>query len=369
MQNSFIDLLEEKFNENLGNFYGKENYDEFRFGSYSGDSAFVKKLKHYLKKHVLRRNPTEWYNQKLLAFSKKYGEKLENVFNLLDTECQQLFVDIIAYRILGYQKIKLPTNSNFYHDAVKTAKKLKEGTNSIDPNFLNFTLHKYKLNSIGFDLEIYFTALGIAIDFILEQYALKLKTKTIQADPGDLILDLGGCWGDTALYFAHKTGDTGKVYSFEFIPNNVKIHQKNTSLNPKLNNHITLVQNPISSKSDQIVYYKDSGPASYISNEPFADQTGEVKTLSIDDFVTRYGINKVDFIKMDIEGVEQLALEGAIGTIKKFKPKLAIAIYHSMEDFVNIPLWVNALGLGYKLYLGHYTIHAEETILFAEVEN
>ena len=69
---------------------------------------------------------------------------------------------------------------------------------------------------------------------------------------------------------------------------------------------------------------------------------------------------------MDIEGAESLALNGAIKTIKKYRPKLAIAIYHSMNDFVSIPLWLKELDLDYKFYLGHYTLHAEETILFAK---
>ncbi len=45
--------------------------------------------------------------------------------------------------------------------------------------------------------------------------------------------------------------------------------------------------------------------------------------------------------------------------------KLAIAIYHSLEDFVNIPKWLMGLGLDYNFFLGHYTIHSEETVLFA----
>jgi hypothetical protein len=75
----------------------------------------------------------------------------------------------------------------------------------------------------------------------------------------------------------------------------------------------------------------------------------------------------VDFIKMDIEGAEPYALKGAINTIKKFKPKLAIAIYHSLSDFVQIPKFIDDLGLGYKLHLSHCSIHEEETILFAAI--
>ncbi len=83
---------------------------------------------------------------------------------------------------------------------------------------------------IGYDIKLYFSDLGIVIDFILEQYTYKLGGKNIvQPEKGDVILDVGGCWGDTALYFASKVGENGKVYSFEFIPDNIKLFNINTS--------------------------------------------------------------------------------------------------------------------------------------------
>lgn len=79
----------------------------------------------------------------------------------------------------------------------------------------------------------------------------------------------------------------------------------------------------------------------------------------------KYKIEKIDFIKMDIESAELFALKGAIKTINAFKPKPAIAIYHSLDDFINIPEFINSLNLDYKFYLGHNSIHIEETVLFA----
>jgi hypothetical protein len=76
-------------------------------------------------------------------------------------------------------------------------------------------------------------------------------------------------------------------------------------------------------------------------------------------------LRKVDFIKMDIEGSEPEALMGAEQTIRKHRPKLAIAIYHDLRHFASIPHWIHDLNLGYKFYIGHFTIHAEETVLFA----
>lgn len=91
-------------------------------------------------------------------------------------------------------------------------------------------------------------------------------------------------------------------------------------------------------------------------------------TTTIDQLVSEQQIDRVDFIKMDIEGAELNALKGAEAVIRKFKPTLAIALYHRVEDFYQIPGWINNLGLGYHFYIGHYTIHQEETILFCRTK-
>jgi hypothetical protein len=68
---------------------------------------------------------------------------------------------------------------------------------------------------------------------------------------------------------------------------------------------------------------------------------------------------------MDIEGAELAALEGARETLVRHRPKLAIALYHSLDDFVQIPRFLSDLSLNYTYYLDHTTIHHEETVLFA----
>lgn len=92
----------------------------------------------------------------------------------------------------------------------------------------------------------------------------------------------------------------------------------------------------------------------------------QVETLTIDDLLRNNGLERIDFIKMDIEGAELEALKGAETVIRRFRPKLAISIYHRLPDFWEIPQWIEGLGLGYRFHLRHFTIHAEETVLFAE---
>ena len=72
---------------------------------------------------------------------------------------------------------------------------------------------------------------------------------------------------------------------------------------------------------------------------------------------------------MDIEGAETSALNGAIETIKRFKPKLAIAIYHSLVDMYKIPELILSLNLGYEIFIDHFTLHEEETVCYAKIMN
>jgi len=73
---------------------------------------------------------------------------------------------------------------------------------------------------------------------------------------------------------------------------------------------------------------------------------------------------KVDFIKLDIEGAEQDAIEGAKETIKKYKPVLAVCIYHKAEDWYKIPQKILSIDSEYKVYLRHYMEGIFESVLY-----
>lgn len=74
-----------------------------------------------------------------------------------------------------------------------------------------------------------------------------------------------------------------------------------------------------------------------------------IETIPIDEFVKEENLKRVDFIKMDIEGSEEKALLGAKETLRKFKPKLAICIYHKPKDFYELPLLIKEINPEYKI--------------------
>ncbi len=93
------------------------------------------------------------------------------------------------------------------------------------------------------------------------------------------------------------------------------------------------------------------------------DETGEsvISVCTLDKEIDE----KVTFLKMDIEGAELDALKGATETIKKYRPKLAICVYHKIDDIINIPQYILQINKGYKLYLRHYSDNIGETVLYA----
>jgi hypothetical protein len=74
---------------------------------------------------------------------------------------------------------------------------------------------------------------------------------------------------------------------------------------------------------------------------------------------------RATFIKMDIEGAELNALKGAEQTIKKYKPKLAICVYHKADDFTTIPQYIKSLVPEYKLYFRVHRCSPQESVLYA----
>jgi len=88
----------------------------------------------------------------------------------------------------------------------------------------------------------------------------------------------------------------------------------------------------------------------------------KIKTVRLDEVLKD---KEVTFIKMDIEGAELKALQGAKEIIKNQKPRLAISIYHNPEDIISIPNLILEYNPDYKFKLGHYSLASTEYILYA----
>jgi len=367
MKNFGILLLNEIIKDLNNNF--DNNYDYFRFGPKQNKQQIKKMVKIILnklyciigKQTILKEEALKRILEKINFFD-NYYRGLEYLCGILnDKQSKEILVKIIAYRILGARKVKLPLNKPKYWKQFHQIRKFSSKDKIIKLENSNWKLRFVELNKLGYPIKLYTVLHGVMNQFILKQY----QYRNIRIKKEDIVIDAGGCWGDTALFFAEQLSNNGKVFSFEFVPSHLKILYKNLNLNPRLKEKIKVIEQPLWSKSKELVYYSAHGPGTNVFSQKDLKHKKKAETISIDDFVSQNKIKRIDFIKMDIEGSESYALRGAENTLKRFKPKLAISIYHSMDDFINIPKYLDGLNLGYNFYLKHNTIHEEETILFA----
>lgn len=171
----------------------------------------------------------------------------------------------------------------------------------------------------------------------------------------EILIDGGAYSGDTAEEFVKITkGKFKKVYSFE--PEESK-HQEFKMKFVEFEN-IQILRYGLWSQQGKLRFKAENSGTSQVSN----DGNIEIAVISIDEFLCG---EPVSLIKMDIEGAELEALKGAQNSIKKYRPKLAICVYHNPMDLVEIPLYLKSLVPDYKIYLRHYNTSASETVCYA----
>jgi len=164
-------------------------------------------------------------------------------------------------------------------------------------------------------------------------------------------VDGGGYVGDTATEVIKNYPDFKKIYLIEPIPENIRIAKRELG---HLEN-IEFLTCGVSDKKETLYFNEEKSFSSI-----YGKGTQSVEVDTIDNIVKE----RVDFIKLDIEGAEQDAIDGAKETIKKYKPILAICVYHKAEDWYKIPEKVLDIQSSYNVYLRHYMEGIFETVMY-----
>ena len=146
---------------------------------------------------------------------------------------------------------------------------------------------------------------------------------------GDTVIDAGAWIGDFSAYASAKGA---AVYAFEPAHQSFMILQQTA----RLNERIIPVEKGLSDKTGALQLYTDGGTGmgnSLITREDALYSAVEtVQVAALDDFVKENNIQRVDFIKADIEGAERDMLKGAQYVLKTFAPRLALCTYHLPDD-------------------------------------
>jgi FkbM family methyltransferase len=144
---------------------------------------------------------------------------------------------------------------------------------------------------------------------VLEPGLVRLFKQLVQ--PGMVIVDAGANVGIYTLYGARLTGERGKVYSFEPAPRTFTILKDNVQVNGFLETGIVVLdQAALSDRRGMAllaVYDGDSGHNTLFPDAS-APSTVEVRTTTLDEALA--GEERVDIVKIDVEGAEPLVLGG-----------------------------------------------------------
>jgi FkbM family methyltransferase len=162
---------------------------------------------------------------------------------------------------------------------------------------------------------------------------------------GDVILDVGGNIGDYCKTFSEITGNTGHVYTFEPVPPTIKTLGE--TLGKRGSSNVTLVPKAVSNAQGQIEIHMPgedhARPAILLSERESWGQSVQVKSypceaITLDSFVSGQGLERVDFVKVDVEGAEHLVLAGAKNLLMEQSPILFFEMWDSyMRDFGTTP--------------------------------
>ncbi|ABC82298.1 FkbM family methyltransferase [Anaeromyxobacter dehalogenans] len=292
---------------------------------------------------------------------------------LADADSRHWMLELCAHRALGAARVPVrfdAARARALEDEVQGRLLRERGavpasaTRGASHAFQGWRLDRYDLRPAGLPLELLSTAEYVVATFFLRQYQLERAGVRVAAAEGDVVVDGGGCFGETALHFAHQVGPGGRVLSFEFLPAHLEVFRANLALNPALAGRVEIVPEALWDRSGEALPFTEHGPATHLGAAPGA-AAAVARTCSVDDLVEARGLPRVDFLKLDVEGAELAALRGAERTLRRHRPKLAIAAYHRPEDLGALPAWIDGLRLGYRLYLDHFTPGAWETIAFA----
>jgi FkbM family methyltransferase len=292
----------------------------------------------------------------------KYKE-FNNSYSLMSDEySREMFAELLAMQLMGEKRLLLSSFTETFISSYENASNLVlSSSDSLE--VFGWALKKVTLENPPIS---FFTApeiLNLALSNRLYQYSR--GAVSIGVERGDTVIDAGIGSGDTAVYLASKamSSNNAKYFAFDIQEEGILALANQIKLNPNIKN-ITSVLKALSDKNGEVFISDKSDPGCSVVEGSATHRT--VSAITIDSFVKEIHCQKIDFIKMDIEGSEVPALKGAKDSIQRFKPKMAISAYHKWDDLLVIPMLIQSIRPDYKFYLDCTTGFGGEAVLYCQ---
>jgi len=177
--------------------------------------------------------------------------------------------------------------------------------------------------------------------------------------PGMTVFDVGANIGCYTVLMARLVGPSGSVHAFEINENVIDLLEENIRVSGV--NNVTIVRKAVARTSGEAEFLVpgtgDEGEGSLRKSDRYvAASVIKVPTISLDDYVYESGIKSVDVIKIDVEGGEYEAFEGANTLLgRRVKP---VIMFEALDTACNsfgitwLDVLENLRSRGYRIHQG-----------------
>ena len=174
----------------------------------------------------------------------------------------------------------------------------------------------------------------------------------LRLDAGEVFVDGGGFDGETTVMFRQRCPEHGSIHVFEPSPVPMETARRRLPDDPRIH----FISKGLYDRPARLRFDPNAGSASRLS----AVGESEIEVTTLDEAVRE----PVGFVKLDVEGAECRALQGARRHILHDHPKLAVCVYHQQSDFWRVPAIILNVRDDYDVHLRHYTEGVLETVMF-----
>lgn len=265
----------------------------------------LSRLLHHLKSNVARHKGLAL--AALRAIARTHGMMVHVDGTLIRIQCKDREI-VLAGRHYPYV-LDMLLDFDYYFDAVDYC--VAAGIRYVD--YSQPGEHTLRQSGVRF----FFTSLAEP-DATTRIYFERTKIQ-----PGDVVLDLGAYCGASTYFFARAVGEQGHVFAFEPDPHNFQALCRNMTKHDCRN--VTTIPRGIWSSSTTLRFQAEGNMGSRVASiSNRSTHLQEVSVVSLEDAVREFGIERVNVVKMDIEGAEAMVLEHGRDFLRRFRPMLII---------------------------------------------
>ena len=177
-----------------------------------------------------------------------------------------------------------------------------------------------------------FRDIGTLAETVVEQQTNEYEGSGAGVKAGDVVLD---CGANVGVYTRHALDRGARlVVAIEMAPESLDCLRRNLAERDRGRPASVVYPKGVWNKDDELQLSMSSAWASTASSVALdrGGQGPKVPLTTIDKLVAELKLPAVDFVKMDIEGAEMQALEGAVETVRRFHPRMAISLEHRPSD-------------------------------------